>query len=426
MNIKRTILLAGAGAVLAYPKAPSTKDLTELILDSGFFMKGNKIRITKYISEQLKAIQIPEKKVNFETILGVVEEFIIYYSKTDNEAIGSIQSGFFHIINEGDLLNYTIVGNPEHNFSLNIPEHPIESEEHSVAGATPSQFFFMLLLSNLLTQIANLVSHYSWHTSGHSVVMSIQNQTFNENFFKWAKRKTNDGLLSLYTLNYDSNFLNVLRQGGIDVFDGFTSDSNEIPAGMECQPDLRKIYDSQYLNIHYNLHGSSEWRVTSRDVNQLPNPFIVKSSGISLQTCGYEIIPLEIERGKPVIVSNIIAGIAKTQKSFLTPFRQMQNSFDRDCMFADEIFIIGYSFSDEHINLSLKSAFFENPDLRITIIDPDFISTDMDRMLALNFSMAPGFEDLKWRNVSVNHYEYFGEKIKVLTMKFIDFLMSIQ
>lgn len=37
MNSYIRIVLAGAGAVLDYPKAPSTKEYTELVLDSGFF-----------------------------------------------------------------------------------------------------------------------------------------------------------------------------------------------------------------------------------------------------------------------------------------------------------------------------------------------------------------------------------------------------
>jgi hypothetical protein len=31
----------------------------------------------------------------------------------------------------------------------------------------------------------------------------------------------------------------------------------------------------------------------------------------------------------------------------MTPFRQMQSAFDKDCILADKITIIGYSFNDE-------------------------------------------------------------------------------
>lgn len=40
----------------------------------------------------------------------------------------------------------------------------------------------------------------------------------------------------------------------------------------------------------------------------------------------------------------------------ITLFKQMQAAFDRDCCFADELIIVGYSFGDEHINGSVKTA----------------------------------------------------------------------
>jgi|AntRauTorckE6833_2_1112554.scaffolds.fasta_scaffold95727_1 DNA-directed RNA polymerase subunit F len=50
----------------------------------------------------------------------------------------------------------------------------------------------------------------------------------------------------------------------------------------------------------------------------------------------------------------------------------MQASFDRDCFLADNLIVIGYSFSDEHINECIRIALLYNSQLKIHIIDCGF------------------------------------------------------
>ena len=48
----------------------------------------------------------------------------------------------------------------------------------------------------------------------------------------------------------------------------------------------------------------------------------------------------------------------------------MQAAFDKECYLADEIYKIGYSFGDTHVNTSIKAALTNNPNVRIGLIDP--------------------------------------------------------
>jgi hypothetical protein len=85
---------------------------------------------------------------------------------------------------------------------------------------------------------------------------------------------------------------------------------------------------------------------------------------------------MQIDKGKNLLVTNIITGYQKSQKSFITPFKQMQASFDKDCLNADNLYIIGYSLGDEHINASIKTAIKYNENVNIHLIDPAYDETN--------------------------------------------------
>src|SRR6202035_1558321 len=89
---------------------------------------------------------------------------------------------------------------------------------------------------------------------------------------------------------------------------------------------------------------------------------------------------VQIEKGKTLLVTSIVTGYQKAQRGMITPFKQMQAAFDRDCCFADEIYVIGYSFGDEHINESMRTAIRHNEKLKITIVDKKKeMKTQLDR-----------------------------------------------
>ncbi|MBI5539701.1 MAG: SIR2 family protein [Bacteroidia bacterium] len=179
----------------------------------------------------------------------------------------------------------------------------------------------------------------------------------------------------MYTLNYDKIFKVLSEKAGIKVFEGFECD--EFVSENGVLPNIGRILSDFDSNIHYNLHGSAFWEVNPREKNsQLYNQWISLQPFPVLDINNNESAIVQIEKGKNILISNIITGFLKAQKSFITPFKQMQSAFDKDCFFANELIVIGYSFGDSHINASIKTALKYNPELNLHFIDPAYCEKD--------------------------------------------------
>src|SRR6266404_9083417 len=144
MGEKRTVFLFGSGATLAWG-SPTTSQLTESIRKLGFKTTNNHTTITEFIYQRLRDNGYSEKDVNFETIVSVIEELIVYYSQFNADTkIPSLLSSFFTSRCENELLNYSIEGGkPRHGYQLQIPpgkDYPFSKRAYH--NETPSQFFF--------------------------------------------------------------------------------------------------------------------------------------------------------------------------------------------------------------------------------------------------------------------------------------------
>lgn len=222
--------------------------------------------------------------------------------------------------------------------------------------------------------------------------------------------------LRLYTLNYDDIFKQMLEQEGEKVFDGFYeyTDTGQYYAAS----NLTRIATDTSVTCHYNLHGSEFWKVEDLNASHLPGyqylkslPGVVHSSAASI----------EIERGKRILLTNIISGYQKVQKTAISPFRQFFSALDRDCLEAEELYLIGYSYGDEHVNDIIRNARRYNQNLRITLVNPGFD----DYSFAINFlsnwgQPGPGLYEKMAENA------VFSSRFKVLALKdkFSDFLAA--
>ncbi len=74
---------------------------------------------------------------------------------------------------------------------------------------------------------------------------------------------------------------------------------------------------------------------------------------------------------KPLLISNIIAGSEKVNKTLIEPLRSFGNVFYRDCLSTDTLIVIGYSFSDFHLNSVLRTSLKVNSNLQFINIDLD-------------------------------------------------------
>ncbi len=422
MEKQNAVFLFGAGATIAWG-APYTSDLTELVRTSGFYTLDNKTRITEYIYQRLLDNGFAEKDVNFETIISVIEELIVYYSDFDSSnQTPSITRCFLESKVEKDIFNFSIRGGERvHGFQIDVPAgKEYLMSKRALNHETPKQFFLMHLLGLLLTEISDRISDYAYQTEGHSVIDDTS--SISKSFCAWMTDLSETNVLKLYTLNYERLFKILLERKGIRLFEGFDAGEN-VEIGKILRADIPKILNESTCNVHYNLHGSAFWDVRNLDDNQLSNPELVLNYGLVLPV-NNDPAMLQVEKGKSLLVSNIITGYQKSQRSMLSPFKQMQFAFDRDCCNANRIYIVGYSFGDEHINQAIKIAIRFNENVQIIIIDPSFDEKKMDELLLFNFFSFKnsGLNNLKPKKVVKNIYSYFENSFIVFNQTFSEFL----
>src|SRR5690606_2729418 len=176
-------------------------------------------------------------------------------------------------------------------------------------------------------------------------------------------------------------------------------------------------------NVHYNLHGSVFWEVQARDKSQLPNPYFYLTESPNFPVNSYEYSTKQSERGKTIFLSNIITGYQKTQRSIFAPFKQMLSAFDKDCLSANNIYIIGYSFNDEHVNACLRTAIEYNKKMKIIIVDPAFTTNDFDLNVAIKiFSSVGDAHEMKAKTISPKLHSFFDGKFIVHEKTFKDYL----
>lgn len=416
---KKTVFLFGAGATLPW-NSPTTSELTELIKHSGFKTFSN-VYITEFIYLTLLDNGYNKDDITYETIINVIEELIVYYSYFNNEKkTTSLLGCFFTSKFEKEIFNFSIKGGEQkHNYQLNIPGVEYYFAKYSQHNETPEEFFLQHLLAELITVINGRISEYAYHTTGRSVIDFGLNET--SLFTKWMKGIESKSSLRIYTLNYDRLFKILLERSNIAVFEGFNCGEyvDYVYPGLRANvPKILTDFDS---NVHYNLHGSSFWEVEALDKEQLPNPEIFLTAA-PVVIANNDHAKLQVEKGKTIMVTNIITGYQKAQKSLITPYKQMQAAFDRDCCFADEIYIIGYSLGDEHINESIKTAIRHNSNVKIIIVDPFFLKNDLDFQIAIK--LFPFRQSGYMQPTSINNklHKFFNGAFTLYTMGFKEFL----
>ncbi len=415
----RIVCLFGAGAVMPW-QAPSTDDIDRLIRESGINVKGSNTKISEYFFNKLKEGDENSKDINFESIINVFEELILYYSSRSPKEKKSLINGMlFEPKFPESILNFSYKGNPNKNsYQLQIPEGVDNIIiPYSYRNEVPELLYFKFLLSLYLDQIKVLISNYAYHTYGKSEI-NFESQS-SKLFSKWMKSLNESNIIRMYTLNYDRLFKVLMERNKISVFEGF--DCGEyIPEPNGLKPNLMKIINDFDCNCHYNLHGSIYWGVKTTVNYNLRKPVIVLNRGPSFSINEYP-ETINIQTGKSTLVSGIISGYNKLFGLSVPPFKQMHSAFDRDCLNADKIYVIGYSLGDEHINNSLITALEYNKNVEIIIVDPGFKKNNLDKILQkFSFGNSRGFKD-----ISSNYTTYMNGRIHIHTIGIEEFMENI-
>lgn len=417
---KRTVFLFGAGAMFSWG-GPSTEVLTTLIRTSGFKTTDNETTITEFIFQQLIKTGIDKKYVNFETIIGVLDELISYYARFDSiKDIPPLLKDFLTPAFEDVIFNYSVTGGRDgHGYQLQIPAGQTYAfSRYAYHKETPHQFFLQHLLADLITYINARISEYAYHSEATSSF--DLNSTASQGFVSFMETKSKESTLRMYTLNYDRVFKVLLERNGISIFEGFEA-GEIVKHGTVFRANVPRILSDKECHVHYNLHGSAFWELEALDQQQLPNPEFFLSSYATLPiNDDYALI--QIQKGKTMMVTNIVTGYQKAVKTLMSPLKQMLGAFDYDCCFADEIYVIGYSLGDEHINESIKTAMRHNQNLKLYFIDPGFTKNDIDFDFAIKLAPYRNKSHVQARTIRENVHEFLGGDVMLYTVNFETFL----
>lgn len=437
----KAVFLFGAGAVIDWggPKTICERGKLEFIPDHGSDSITNRIcclthlltstgfednegnRITKKIHDALQT-NYSDARINFETLINIVEDLHGYWAQKGSENPYNLNS-LANIEDQiRDFAHFNIVHDPttkRNKFS--IPGFEDKYEEILI-DSEPNTRFFELLFNDILVGIKGHISKYAYHTYGHSVINKPVNERRNQLFYEWMAGFVKDDLaLRMYTLNYDRLFKVILEAKGIEIFEGFKNLPKSTDPYESVPADIPKIVSDVESHVYYNLHGSAFWDIKfdesfpSQTYRYMLSPFgrIDNPS-----------IAVEIEKGRKLIASNIISGYQKVQRTAIAPFRQMFSAFDRDCLEATNIFLIGYSLGDEHINDIIRNARKYNKKLEITIVTPSF--NEKDKLDFFNNYLMPwgvDFETTTKLNGDFNKI-FKVHKINIVESTFECFLES--
>lgn len=313
---KRITILLGAGA-MSEIGGPSTEDITNEVIKEKTFDFINSVIIDYPIIAEIKIHLDKYLKMNsnFEDIMYAIE-ILISLKKKKNKLIESV----FTVLNQRVCYDPALL---------------------KMAGR------------DLLNRICFRIKNFQ-----ETVEKDSKNNWF-KNFWLNLSKEIK---LNIFTLNYDNYLRECIKYD--KTTDGFfKTDDIEIYKFQE-----KKLITSKKHKI-LNLHGAINYGFND-DLTT-----IVKFEDINQAIDSWKNRTLSNSQNKrEMFYSSIIAGLNKTNKILLNPYSTYLYELKRGIRDNDKLLIIGYSFSDYHINAILNKFknFHKNP--KVVLID--YISKD--------------------------------------------------
>lgn len=193
-----------------------------------------------------------------------------------------------------------------------------------------------------------IIAEIEAYSNGRSeIVDSLLFNYLNDNYYS----------MKIYTLNYYRIIPQIYESNEIAYIDGTNGHG-----AFKCSIEEFVNHKNSYFNLHGNIYlKQNPWMLY--DVSQDQN-------------VQYLTAMREQEGGNPhtkTYFSPIISGYSKTQRLLSQPFSYGMACFAQDLQECSRIDIIGYSFSDPHINSFLKYfGDFRNKEINII----DYLQTE--------------------------------------------------
>lgn len=368
MSIKKnkTVLLLGAGAAIPW-KAPKTQYLTDSLKNNKLFGKVN----SKILDILIQSEIYPKESINFESILHFIESLISYERSNYLSNFKNIYSPVTNYNNFGEELRKLIVESPWHRTRWHYDK-------------TQNYFYDCLVALLRYNYYDILYPELTKYLRNDSLEA---NEQLNKSIINFINTKQENSTVRIYTTNYDRLIPRIFEKydGAKEIFDGFYLPDLGQNTGT---PNLEKILNDDSCLNYYNLHGSAYWGLN--DINE-PNFHSFKRWTKSPNFNNNEKSFSQSQPFDEHLLIPIISGYNKLNKVQIPPLRQFMNAFEKDVYMATEILIVGYSFSDPHINNVLKVPFNtpgKNTLLNIITKDDAEITKKLTKVLPANFEVG--------------------------------------
>ena len=355
----RTIVLTGAGLTAGHDFfSVSTLGLTQNFISYNHPKLTDDKEFIKFLYEEfcfwnklnLSNVEDNLSQINFETIIQLVEELFVFIEdiekpKWNAKFKRSVKTTAFN-------LNSRLI---THINRVRIPKYK-----------DAIYLFIEKVHNHLIDLIISVIQPYN--TDGENKGM-VEFSNFLKNHLGNSKVKR------IYTLNYDT-WLNKHA----NYFDGFSNNNF----------DRDKVLFNRNTNCHYNLHGCILWQLFA-DLKKLSEPEEWKNHQ---SFAGYTIAR------EAILPSPIITGYNKLTRINSSPFLEIFHSFTQDCIEADSILIIGYSFSDPHINNILRLKPDKTKIIIVVYYDLDCLTDNTSDFHSLIFELNQIF-NTNFSNLSI-------------------------
>jgi len=367
---EKIVILTGAGALLPWKdnglSILTTNELTDVLRNDDRFVTSCSEPIGEFLYRMLTNIMQPEH-VNFEQIIDLLDNLWLFLNQEDLMTILSANS-------QNTLLKQEWIKNgyidqhgkicPEASIPLKIKgldlrtfflsaytpglydlrqgisdklfNTPKYEEVEKVHGLGNEAFAKKRYIQDILYHFVNLIiEKVKLYALQDSSKINLQLNGQWNGFLQSLKGQFPK--IRIYTLNYDRFPVNISTC--LKFFDGF----NESGA-----PDLNKLWQDadplSYINLHGSVHwgydkNKKDWHCDRAQVFDCPpNVFKIEDNN---------------NRANYMIRLNIITGLQKSFRILENPFYDFYQKFVSDCLNADTIITIGYSYGDEHVNKAL-------------------------------------------------------------------------
>lgn len=349
----KVIILNGAGAAIPWG-APSTNQITNKICQDNLFKSRTGQPLGDWIYQKLKQFyHFDPESVNFETILNAVDWLCSYYSAELRQGHSKFKTQIPAFFSGREELNEIIDYNRIYPFDKNRwkCENP---RLKFYAFWDDHDYFFEAVYRYFINLIIEEVAGYDKNC------LDIKYETLNKSFNNFLSSCSDKSVIRAYTLNYD-RIINKLSD--VTFFEGFEL-NNENELKFNREKVLTDFQTNSIYSLHGNIYYNQDW---PRNVKIADNPIYNYGDNSSDDND---------QESRKLINSNIITGLNKSSRILQNPYSQFYYTFYNDCMKAEIIFIVGYSFTDIHINKAIIEGSIINKNQKIIVVGYDPINEE--------------------------------------------------